>query len=160
MSQRWVEASLKRGEAQKSALGQACRRRIGLNVVNGRTDWGASRLGGIPAWFGLSDGGAFHFILSFVKFSFEFLAGFFELAHAFAEAASKHGELFGSEQDEDENADDNKFGGAERAESGKEGGRIHNGSHTLKTGLCNEDFHLNLAIMHLSDPATFRQSRE
>ncbi len=49
---------------------------------------------GFAALFGLLDGGAFDFVLGAVEFGFELFTGFFELAHAFAEATGEHREFF------------------------------------------------------------------
>ena len=102
-----------------------------LDVVRGGANGLTGGLSGFAALLGLLNGGAFDFVLGAVEFGFELFTGFFELAHAFAEAAGEHRKFFGTEEDEDEDADDEQLWGSEGAEAGDDRKSIHEDSHTL-----------------------------
>ena len=65
-----------------------------LDVVRGGANGLTGGFSGFAALLGLLNGGAFDFVLGAVEFGFELFTGFFELAHAFAEAAGEHREFF------------------------------------------------------------------
>ncbi len=102
-----------------------------LDVVRGGTNGLTGCFSGFAALFGLLDGGAFDFVLGAVEFGFELFTGFFELAHAFAEATGEHREFFCTEEDQNEDADDEQLWGSEGAEAGDDRKSIHEDSHTL-----------------------------
>lgn len=100
-------------------------------VGSGAHRLAGGRFGSVTARLWLLDGGALDFFLGSMKLGFELLTGFFELTHAFAEAAREHGKFLGSEKDEDQNADDDQLRGSKGAETGKDRGDVHEDSHTL-----------------------------